>query len=462
MRPAPRPGRGCSAGLSRPISVAPSRSRPISSADGALTCSTTSACQASSAVPIAPGLGVGLVGEAAGPPRRRSRPRRRSPRAISCATVAGVAATRVSRARVSRGTPMRNVAPFIAGGRRQSWGRRVLGDPGGSCLGTTTSRATARPAEVTSATLATRRPVDGDCRRRRLSTPVAPAARLVHGRGSRRLVREQLAQGGGRRRLPRLRSLAARARRQPRPAAHGGARARRRTTSSPRRRRCRDAGAASGISMGGRSCSETSGPVRRAGRRPVARRCPATAAVRPRSVAIARRHPLDALRIVGGGSLPLRAGLPVPRARRPDGRRQPAHRPPPAGEPGRGAQCLTGCCTTAAPPARPARRAPRRSLAAVATPVSEVAARSSAIRPRRCRSHRGRETAPRRRREPRRRPGHGARRSAGAGRRRAAGAARTATIAGGRTDSRPGASGGRHREAGQVRKRGVGPSPPTG
>ena len=38
-------------GLSRPISVAPSRSRAISSADGALTRSTTSACHASSAVP---------------------------------------------------------------------------------------------------------------------------------------------------------------------------------------------------------------------------------------------------------------------------------------------------------------------------------------------------------------------------------------------------------------------------
>ena len=35
--------------------------------------------------------------------------------------------------------------------------------------------------------------------------------------------------------------------------------------------------------------------------------------------AIARRHPLDALRIVGGGSLPLRAGVPVPRARPPRG-----------------------------------------------------------------------------------------------------------------------------------------------
>ena len=44
---------GFSAGLSRLISVAPSRSRPISSVAGALTRRTTSACQASSAVPIA-------------------------------------------------------------------------------------------------------------------------------------------------------------------------------------------------------------------------------------------------------------------------------------------------------------------------------------------------------------------------------------------------------------------------
>ena len=136
-------------------------------------------------------------------------------------------------------------------------------------------------------------------RRRRPSAPAfRPRSR------ARRLVLGALARGGGRRRLPRLRGLAARPRRQPRSAAHGAARA-------VRRRRRRDGGGTPAAPDTGRPLDGR--PRRPADARPVRRAPPSSSGPDPGDPggALTGRDrppdPLDALRIVGGGSLPLRA-----------------------------------------------------------------------------------------------------------------------------------------------------------
>ena len=100
------------------MSVAPSRSRPISSGVGALTLRTTSAATPRPPDDGAARLGVRLVGESCWPPRLLTRRRRRSR-----ARRAGHGRRRRGDPRLAglrlAGTPMRNVALQSAGGRRR-------------------------------------------------------------------------------------------------------------------------------------------------------------------------------------------------------------------------------------------------------------------------------------------------------------------------------------------------------
>ncbi len=97
---------GLSAGAMRLTSVAPSASRPISSLEGALTLSTTSAAHASSRCTTeAPASSYASSVKLDAPPAPDSTTTS-YPSSISWATVTGVAATRVSPGEVSLTTPI--------------------------------------------------------------------------------------------------------------------------------------------------------------------------------------------------------------------------------------------------------------------------------------------------------------------------------------------------------------------